>query len=303
MSTDNMLNFHRGNEASALAYERSKHTLSRDRQQILEMAVAAGDRGITCDEVEAALGLKHQTASARITDLKCENWLKPKMLDLGQGMQALDMKETKKKSKYEMRRTRTGSLATVYLMGDGVGGFVRSRRYRKGRRIEEQKSDHALAHEVMSDAISHYERVGGNLLAVSASGRTPETADPATQQAAWDQGHEAGYSDGYEKGRADGKQDREAAVAAAQGIVESRVIAAREIAFTDGYNAARADLARQVGEASAAVEERTFSGEDLAKALAAAETGVIERVTEFIEKRLCMKVCAKVVREKFLEKK
>lgn len=39
------------------------------RARILSFIVARDSRGATCDEVEVALGLRHQTASARIREL------------------------------------------------------------------------------------------------------------------------------------------------------------------------------------------------------------------------------------------
>lgn len=42
------------------------HTL---RRKVYELIKGRGERGITCDEVEVLLDLRHQTASARIREL------------------------------------------------------------------------------------------------------------------------------------------------------------------------------------------------------------------------------------------
>jgi hypothetical protein len=39
------------------------------REAIFELVFQQGDRGLTCDEIEVHLGMKHQTASARIREL------------------------------------------------------------------------------------------------------------------------------------------------------------------------------------------------------------------------------------------
>ncbi len=46
------------------------------RRQVLELIVAAGDRGVTCPEAEMGLGGVHQTISARINDLLVGGWVR-----------------------------------------------------------------------------------------------------------------------------------------------------------------------------------------------------------------------------------
>lgn len=61
-------NNHGGNENSTEA--RRNTNADVDRKRILAFIQAQGSEGATCDEIEQALSLPHQTASARCTDLK-----------------------------------------------------------------------------------------------------------------------------------------------------------------------------------------------------------------------------------------
>lgn len=61
--------------------------------------ISAQPSGATCDEVEAALDMRHQTASARVRDLV----LAEKIMDTG-----------------KTRKTRSGSSARVYVALAGV---------------------------------------------------------------------------------------------------------------------------------------------------------------------------------------
>ena len=65
-------------------------------------AVRQAEDGLTCDEVEQLLGMKHQTASARIRDLTtCQPALLEQRLDEATG-------------KFARRATRSGRTARVY---------------------------------------------------------------------------------------------------------------------------------------------------------------------------------------------
>ena len=65
----------KGSDTSeAAADSLSDGDLSRIRKLILSW-VRACPRGSTCDEIEAALGLRHQTASARIRELVLTGYL------------------------------------------------------------------------------------------------------------------------------------------------------------------------------------------------------------------------------------
>jgi len=65
-------------------------------------AIREAENGLTCDEVEQLLGMKHQTASARIRDLtSCQPALLEQRLDQVTGKPA-------------RRATRSGRTARVY---------------------------------------------------------------------------------------------------------------------------------------------------------------------------------------------
>lgn len=61
-------NNHGGNENSGEARQRTN--AAADRRRILAAIQAAGHDGKTCDELEAQLGLSHQSCSARCSELK-----------------------------------------------------------------------------------------------------------------------------------------------------------------------------------------------------------------------------------------
>lgn len=64
-------NRHGGADTSVAANESaapSARKIQRDR--ILEFIRSKNAEGVTCEEVEQALGLRHQTASARIAELR-----------------------------------------------------------------------------------------------------------------------------------------------------------------------------------------------------------------------------------------
>lgn len=70
MSADITRRFHGGNAESNAAHRsivKDKATLTR---RVVAFVRARGQRGATSDEVEVALGLPHQTVSARITEAK-----------------------------------------------------------------------------------------------------------------------------------------------------------------------------------------------------------------------------------------
>ncbi|HYJ33779.1 MAG TPA: hypothetical protein VE326_11220 [Candidatus Binatia bacterium] len=61
---------HGGNAESAEANESIEPDKARMRQAVLRYIESRGLVGATCDEVEHALRMRHQTASARLTELK-----------------------------------------------------------------------------------------------------------------------------------------------------------------------------------------------------------------------------------------
>jgi len=58
-----------GSDTSQDAAESIQPHLNRLCGIVLDAIGAAGSRGMTCDEVEASLDLRHQTASARVHEL------------------------------------------------------------------------------------------------------------------------------------------------------------------------------------------------------------------------------------------
>lgn len=46
------------------------------RERIFRFVKECGDQGSTCDEAEVVLGMRHQTASARFTELQKKNRVK-----------------------------------------------------------------------------------------------------------------------------------------------------------------------------------------------------------------------------------
>jgi hypothetical protein len=67
-------NYHRGNPYSEAAQQRTKRNKAGDLIRILKVLFEY-PRGLTCDEVEVLLGMRHQTCSARFTDMKKFNWI------------------------------------------------------------------------------------------------------------------------------------------------------------------------------------------------------------------------------------
>lgn len=65
-----------------------------DRERVFAAISFAGRRGMTCDELEVALGMRHQSASARINDLQ---------------------RERRIIASVRRRKTRSGRYAYVYL--------------------------------------------------------------------------------------------------------------------------------------------------------------------------------------------
>jgi hypothetical protein len=60
----------RGSDTSHDAADSLEESLlSRLRAQIFALIDVRGERGATCDEIEVALDLRHQTASARVREL------------------------------------------------------------------------------------------------------------------------------------------------------------------------------------------------------------------------------------------
>jgi len=90
-----------GSDTSLMAAENIAPMVTKLQNMVLDVILAKGTEGATCDEVEVVLEMPHQTASARINELKEEDAgiSRPQMLfDSG-----------------KRRKTRHGQLATVWI--------------------------------------------------------------------------------------------------------------------------------------------------------------------------------------------
>lgn len=90
-----------GSDTSFMAAENIAPLVGKLQQMVLDAALTEGTRGVTCDEVEIILDMPHQTASARINELKDDDpeTGRPQMLyDSG-----------------VRRKTRHGQLAIVWI--------------------------------------------------------------------------------------------------------------------------------------------------------------------------------------------
>jgi hypothetical protein len=90
------LKFARGSDTSRNAALDNFPRKGTQRHRILEQLDLAGDRGLTCDQLEQQLVMRHQTASARVHELLHAGFIAP----------------------HGQRRTRSGSLADVMVRTD-----------------------------------------------------------------------------------------------------------------------------------------------------------------------------------------
>jgi hypothetical protein len=86
--------FEDGSATSEEAAHRQEPIAPNQRHRVLQHVIAIGSRGVTCDEVELALNMRHQTASARLRELFLANVIKV----IGS------------------RQTRSGRSANVYVI-------------------------------------------------------------------------------------------------------------------------------------------------------------------------------------------
>ncbi len=70
MSADITRNFHGGNPESNDAHRSIVTSKSVLRRRVVAYVRERGELGATSDEIEVALGISHQTVSARITEAK-----------------------------------------------------------------------------------------------------------------------------------------------------------------------------------------------------------------------------------------
>lgn len=96
MAEDITKNYHKGNPQSKEAFKRLKREAAeRDKQYIERAILRHGSRGLICDEAERVLGIKHQTASARFSEM---------------------VKEGRIIRTEEVRPTRSGCPARVHII-------------------------------------------------------------------------------------------------------------------------------------------------------------------------------------------
>lgn len=86
--------FARGSDTSEMAAASMVPSADSIRERVRNYIASRGLDGATCDEVQYALDMLHQTASARVTELR----LRGDIIKSG-----------------EKRRTKAGRLAAVYL--------------------------------------------------------------------------------------------------------------------------------------------------------------------------------------------
>ena len=67
-------NYHRGADTSVAANTSIAGVKGELRKQVYQL-VKQSPCGITCEEIERALGMKHQTASARIAELRRDGFI------------------------------------------------------------------------------------------------------------------------------------------------------------------------------------------------------------------------------------
>lgn len=94
---------------SRAAARLTAHHRRKDYGRILDYVTEQGEDGATCDQIEAALDMRHQTCGPRCTELKRDG----KLAESGR-----------------RRPTRSGALAAVLVLGAGVPHFKPSRRRR-----------------------------------------------------------------------------------------------------------------------------------------------------------------------------
>lgn len=90
-----------GSDTSFMAAENIAPLISKLQNMVLEAILDEGTHGATCDEVEVKLEMPHQTASARINELKEDD------IETGRPQMLFDSGSR--------RKTRHDQLATVWI--------------------------------------------------------------------------------------------------------------------------------------------------------------------------------------------
>src|SRR5207248_2457304 len=68
LNSDITANYHRGNVHSEAAHRKARHGADKAKQAILAALACANEA--SCEQLETLTGLRHQTCSARISELK-----------------------------------------------------------------------------------------------------------------------------------------------------------------------------------------------------------------------------------------
>ncbi len=111
--------FVRGSETSEAAAASMKPRAAAIRERVYGVIVGAGAAGATCDEVEELLGLRHQTASARVRELVLAGRIVKAqwVTTAGNAARANPHLATSTRVLEDCRRrTRSGRTANVYVL-------------------------------------------------------------------------------------------------------------------------------------------------------------------------------------------
>ena len=101
-------NYHGGNPESEEANLRANNNKGRDRTRIY-LYLEDCPEGATCDRIEVELGMSHQTASARCSELLREGLVRRKPRPGGG---------------YQRSSTRTGSPAAILVTWRNANGWI-----------------------------------------------------------------------------------------------------------------------------------------------------------------------------------
>lgn len=74
MSNDITSNYHHNNPRSVQAHKRTTRNKLRDQLRIIKL-LESYPRGLICEEAEILLGMRHQTCSARFSEMKRDGLL------------------------------------------------------------------------------------------------------------------------------------------------------------------------------------------------------------------------------------
>lgn len=128
-----------GSETSKAAADSMEDVVNNIQSAVYEAVIAAGEHGITCDEVEDKLGLSHQTASARLAYLSRDG--------------LIGVADTKRKS-------RTGRAVNVYVVsGKPLPERTNVKYLRKTIAAALEYAHTHLGHQRYADALAVVERI------------------------------------------------------------------------------------------------------------------------------------------------